>query len=109
MLKLRLFVCFYHLTNNFSVDNTPPTCRPNPISDLDVTMEIPLELRSSVVNFQEPNAVDNCGAVILDSRSHSPGDSFNVGDTQVRYTFRDTSGNMVTCSLTITVRQGIYF
>ena len=90
------------------MDNTPPTCDPNPTSQLDVRMEVPLESRSSAVIFQEPNAVDNCGEVILESRSHAPGSSFDVGNTQVRYTFRDTAGNTVICSLTVTVVQGIY-
>lgn len=47
------------------------------------------------------------GAQLRISSTHSPGDTFPVGETAVYYTATDQSGNNRTCELIITV-QGNY-
>ena len=36
-------------------------------------------------------------------RTHGPGDSFGLGDTQVSYIFNDEAGNEATCVFTVSV------
>ena len=48
-------------------------------------------------------ATDNSGVVTLIRRTHTPGDFFLVGATQVTYTFQDPSGNTATCSFNVIV------
>ncbi len=49
-----------------------------------------------------PTATDNCGAPTLTS-SHASGATFPVGTTTVTYTATDASGNVDSCSFTVTV------
>ena len=59
-----------------------------------------------MVSWEEPSATDSSGNPQR-IRSHSPGTRFPIGETTVRYTFTDTSGNSATCTFTITVRETI--
>ncbi len=58
------------------------------------------------VDWDEATAVDNSGSATLVSRSDSPGAFFPVGERSVTYTFSDPSGNIGTCSFTITITEG---
>ncbi|XP_072048991.1 uncharacterized protein [Amphiura filiformis] len=59
---------------------------------------------TAVVSWTEPTASDNSGSVTLTS-SHSPGDSFPIGDTTVTYTATDPYGNKATKTFTVTVKD----
>ncbi|MFK7933149.1 MAG: HYR domain-containing protein, partial [Saprospiraceae bacterium] len=52
-----------------------------------------------------PNAVDNCGIEDIQS-THSSGDIFPLGTTQVIYSAVDGSGNTMVCAFNVTVRDG---
>ena len=84
---------FLYLT---SADVIPPVCGPSN----DITQTIPL---GTPVSWTEPQATDNCGSVIIQSKSHTPGAVFGPGVTQVKYVFADGSGNSVSCSFDINV------
>ena len=81
------------------VDRTPPVCLP--VQDASATT--PLGSPGTTVTFQEPTANDNSGTATLRSRTHSPGQFFPVGPTEVCYTFADPSGNTVDCCLDVNV------
>lgn len=63
---------------------------------------------STAAFWSEPTATDVSGTATLQSRSHAPGDQFNLGATQVMYIFSDASGNIETCLFTIIVNAGMY-
>ncbi|XP_072051695.1 uncharacterized protein [Amphiura filiformis] len=84
------------------VDNTPPTCSPQPN---DITRIIPLNQGSTSVSFAAPRAQDDCGQPTFVSSSHQSGSTFNTGTTQVNYVYRDSSGNQVTCSFNVIVNE----
>ncbi|XP_071824330.1 uncharacterized protein [Apostichopus japonicus] len=70
---------------------------------LDVTETIPLNGFGTTVQFREPTATDNSGTVNLQSRTHTPGQFFQSGTTQVTYVFIDPSGNTAECSFNIII------
>ncbi|XP_072051694.1 uncharacterized protein [Amphiura filiformis] len=84
------------------VDNTPPTCSPQPN---DITRIIPLNQGSTSVSFAAPRAQDDCGQPTLVSSSHQSGGTFNTGTTRVSYVYRDSSRNQVTCSFNVIVNE----
>ena len=55
------------------------------------------------VPWTEPTAIDNSGMIPTVTQSHQSGDSFNIGTTQVIYTFEDMAGNQAQCSFTVTL------
>ena len=81
---------------------TPPVCGQTNT----VTADTPLGSPGTVVQFTEPQATDNSGTVTLRSRSHSPGQFFQVGTTEVCYTFADPSQNTVDCCFDVIVVEG---
>jgi gliding motility-associated-like protein len=60
----------------------------------------------STVTWTPPAISDNCPGVQY-SESHSSGDFFPIGVTTVSYNATDVSGNISTCSFTITVVDNI--
>ncbi|GCB75815.1 hypothetical protein scyTo_0020401, partial [Scyliorhinus torazame] len=54
--------------------------------------------------WEEPQFSDNSGAPVKIKKTHSPGDIFSRGETVVRYTATDPSGNSRTCDIQITIR-----
>ena len=56
---------------------------------------------SMVATWTEPTATDNSGVAPTVTQSHQPGESFNVGTTEVTYTFTDMAGNEAMCLFTI--------
>ena len=86
----------------FQVDSTPPVCG----QTSDVVETTPLGSPGTPVQFTEPQATDNSGTVTLRSRTHSTGQFFQVGTTQVCYTFADPSQNTVDCCFNVIVTEG---
>ena len=64
-------------------------------------MTVPFGTPSRAVTWIEPTATDDCGVPTV-RQTYRPGQSFNVGVTQVNYLFTDSSGNEEVCSFTIT-------
>ena len=87
------------------VAHTPPVCLPTQDASVTTTLGSP----GTTVTFQEPTANDNSGTATLRSRTHSPGQFFPVGTTEVCYTFADPSGNTVDCCLDVIVREGMCY
>ncbi|PIK44136.1 hyalin [Apostichopus japonicus] len=86
------------------IDEVPPVIA---CVGLDVTETIPLNVFGTPVQFREPTAADNSGTAILQSRTHTPGQFFQSGTTQVTYVFRDPSGNTAECSFNIIITVGM--
>ncbi|XP_022082334.1 uncharacterized protein LOC110974776 isoform X2 [Acanthaster planci] len=57
------------------------------------------------VQFTEPTATDNTGVVNLAFNSHSSGDLFPAGQTDVTFIFEDEAGNQATCMFTVTINE----
>ena len=64
-------------------------------------------LASAIVSWSEPTATDNSGTQTL-TWTHSSGSVFNIGDTVVKYSSIDSSGNQRIELFTVTV-YGEYF
>ena len=61
---------------------------------------------TATVSWTEPTATDNCtiSGSLVKYRSHSPGSTFSVGSTQIKYAFTDAAGNISdTCSFNVIV------
>ena len=69
----------------------------------DISVAIPLGFTGTTISWPEPTATDNSGSTVGFTSTSSPGDTFNVGTTQVTYTFVDGSGNDAFCSFFVTV------
>ena len=80
------------------VDTEPPTIFNCPQS---TTYEVGIGVPSRSVSWIEPIATDNSGGQPTVVRSHQPGSTFNVGTTQVTYTFTDQSQNSATCTFAV--------
>ena len=86
-----------------TVDTTPPV-----IACInDVTTTTTAGSTGTTVTWTEPTATDNSGVVSLTGRTHQPGTFFNIGTTQVTYTFTDGSGNSATCTFNVNVVSGM--
>ncbi|XP_069487009.1 sushi, von Willebrand factor type A, EGF and pentraxin domain-containing protein 1 isoform X2 [Ambystoma mexicanum] len=60
--------------------------------------------KEHIAKWEEPQFSDNSGAPMIVTQTHSPGDLFSLGETTVRYTATDPSGNNRTCEIHIIVR-----
>ncbi len=58
---------------------------------------------SGIGSWGSIEAVDNSGIPPTLTQTHRPGDRFQLGPTQVIYTFTDGSGNSATCRFTVNV------
>ncbi|XP_038051960.1 uncharacterized protein LOC119724809 isoform X2 [Patiria miniata] len=82
-------------------DVEPPVIANCPMNIMDATAEMYYN-----VSWAPPNATDNCDSPseINVTSTHYPGDSFLAGsDTEVTYTFTDTSNNSAVCNFTVSV------
>ena len=61
------------------------------------------------IKWTEPEALDISNNVSLIFQSHSSGDNFSLGTTDVSYTFVDESGNTEFCNFTIILSSGKAF
>ena len=69
---------------------------------LNVTTNLTSTRAEKMVTWQPPNVSDNSGFYNLSS-SHSSGDLFPVGDTEVHYIATDQSSNAASCGFTVKV------
>ncbi|XP_030841107.1 hyalin-like [Strongylocentrotus purpuratus] len=84
------------------VDRTPPVAS----CPADTRLEVGPSGTSRQVVFTAPNATDNSGVVpTVVFQSHTPGDFFTLGTTQVTYTFADGNGNSDSCSFNVIITQ----
>ncbi len=83
-------------------DNTNPTINcPEDIIVSGIQGSMPC---SALVEYDEPNAEDNCGAITLERTSGLPsGALFNEGTTLISYRVTDQSGYSATCSFNVVV------
>ena len=88
---------------------TAPDGTPNPPTGTTVTADAPCNSQGTTVIFDEPTATDNSGTVTLASRTHTPGDFFPIGNTEVTYVFEDSAGNSASYTFTVNVREGNIF
>jgi gliding motility-associated-like protein len=56
----------------------------------------------AVVSWTVPGANDNCSTVAM-TKTHDPGQTFQLGATPVRYSATDASGNITTCEFMVNV------
>ncbi|MGE4620412.1 MAG: HYR domain-containing protein, partial [Planctomycetota bacterium] len=68
----------------------------------DITLDAEDGLCTSVVNWELPEATDNCEAATLVA-NHQPGSDYSVGTTVVTYTATDIHGNITLESFNVTV------
>ena len=81
-------------------DNIPPVITFCPSSQ---TFQVSPGTNGLSVTWQEPQATDNSGVAPTVTSTHSSGNFFNIGFTNVAYTFSDGAGNQARCEFTITV------
>jgi len=84
----------------FKIDTSCPL-----ISDCpgDVTVVAPFGETSAEVDWDAPTAEDLGSGIQTFTSTHHPGDTFEVGTTEVIYTALDNAGNVATCSFDVTV------
>ncbi|XP_030840813.1 uncharacterized protein LOC105442568 [Strongylocentrotus purpuratus] len=90
-------------TCNFTVvvgDNTEPDLTDCPVVD---SLVAPQGSSMGRAFWDPPTAEDN-SAMVTVSSSHSSGDTFPIGPTDVVYTATDAAGNNATCNFTVVVR-----
>jgi hypothetical protein len=78
-------------------DATPPV-----FSNCPANITLNTDAGSGVATWNEPNATDACLPIIITSTRGS-GSRFAAGTTTVTYSAQDPSGNVATCSFTVTV------
>ncbi|MEO1412236.1 MAG: HYR domain-containing protein, partial [Bacteroidota bacterium] len=89
--------CLFSVT---VVDDMLPTWTNCPVDTIFAAANLP-DCRATV-SWNEPIPNDNCSIVTL-NRTHSPGDTFDLGNTTVIYTAADPSGNNGSCAFVISV------
>ncbi|XP_022109740.1 uncharacterized protein LOC110989561 isoform X3 [Acanthaster planci] len=63
-------------------------------------------LATAITTFGQPTGADNDGIPIVPVGSHTNGSAFDLGVTQVSFSFMDSSGNVAYCNFTVTVVDG---
>ena len=85
-------------------DSTAPTFSNCPT---DITVYGPISNCQTQATWTPPTATDNCATNVTMTSSHTPGDQFALGTTQVTYTAMDSlingSNNSSTCTFNVTV------
>ncbi|MBK7938675.1 MAG: HYR domain-containing protein [Lewinellaceae bacterium] len=84
------------------VDNDPPylSCSPNIVLDTDPGV------CSAITTWSAPTTHDNCGVpTLVQTAGPVNGSAFPKGTTMVAFKSTDGSGNMTTCSFTVTVND----
>ena len=82
-------------------DTTPPMFTNCPA---DITISSLPDSCGSIVSWTPPVEIDNCGPVSVTS-THTPGDFFELGITEVMYIVTDGAGLSDTCTFTVTVED----
>lgn len=83
------------------LDLENPTIRNCPSNMVVETLPASCEAQ---VKWDPPSAIDNCNVASF-TNSHSPGDLFPLGITQVTYTATDGFGNTAECSFQVEVKD----
>ena len=87
---------------NGPLDTVPPVISDCP-TDIFVNLDTCCEV---IVNWIEPTADDGFYSLVdTFTSTHSPGDSFPVGKTEVTYTATDAYGNSATCKFSIIIEE----
>ncbi|XP_071945813.1 hyalin-like [Antedon mediterranea] len=92
-------LCEFNVTIN---DEETPMTSNCPTVDLQI---IPGSESDKVVSWDEPTFTDNSGDAPSVASTHSPDDTFGIGETTVTYTATDGSGNEGYCYINVTVVQ----
>ena len=72
----------------------------------DFTKEIPIDQNSVIVDFNKPAPTENCsGVTVTQTKGQASGSQFTVGEHEIKFTAKDTAGNSLVCSFTITVKK----
>ncbi|XP_071814131.1 uncharacterized protein [Apostichopus japonicus] len=87
--------------NVIRVDSVPPVISDCPSQQ---TITVELGITSAQVVWLQPSATDNSGTATLQTQTHSPGDSFSLGPTTVRYIFVDPASNPAICEFIVLVQ-----
>ena len=96
--------CSFTVTVTTGTDTMPPAISGCPDR---INIIIPFGMNSMIVTWTEPTATDNSGMTPTVTQTHRPGNSFNIGTTEVTYTFSDLAGNQAQCSFIVTVTTGM--
>ncbi len=59
----------------------------------------------AVVSWTAPTFTDNCAGVVTITSSHNPGNTFPIGNTEVKYTGTDSQGNVSVCAFNVIVKN----
>ena len=81
-------------------DDTPPLFQNCP-TEISIAVD---EACRAIAHWTIPTAIDNCQVVSLTS-SHSPGDTFQAGITEVEYKATDSYGNISHCRFNVVVKD----
>ncbi|XP_022092566.1 uncharacterized protein LOC110980305 [Acanthaster planci] len=94
--------CNFTVTVN-EVDSEPPLIISCPMN---ITTSVYSHLLNDglVVEWTEPEVIDNSGRIQSTNATHRPGSKFRQGPTTVTYRFADPSDNVATCSFSVTVQ-----
>ncbi|MBK8492611.1 MAG: HYR domain-containing protein [Saprospirales bacterium] len=73
----------------------------------DIEVAVDVDECGAYVNWQGPEAEDNCAATVVqtDASGLTTGDMFGVGVTTIEYTATDAAGNSAICTFTVTVTE----
>nr|XP_054749141.1 hyalin-like [Lytechinus pictus] len=71
----------------------------------DITQSTDPAVNNASVSWTEPAVTDDRDNATISTDNYSPGDTFPIGSTAVMYTATDISGNTVTCSFTVLIRD----
>lgn len=83
------------------VDATPPEVSNCP--ETGVTATLSASTTVVAVQWPEPTAIDNSQLQVQVEKTHSPGQFFSQGITEVVYTFRDSVNNAQECRFMVIV------
>jgi gliding motility-associated-like protein len=92
-------------TCSFSVtieDNEQPEI----ICPADIAVSNDPGMCGAIVTFSDPTVIENCGTTtLIQTEGPASGSEFPVGVTTITYEATDGSGNVISCSFTITVND----
>ena len=103
---MRLYILLFLISKIISfrfvtilVDTTEPVISGCPANQ---TITVPTGTAQATVTWTPPAVADH-DTRLQSTVSHTPGSTFGLQTTPVRYTFTDGAGNSATCTFTITV------
>ena len=97
---------FFFFNTVVPIDSSAPVISNCPESR---SYTVPIGTPSTTASWVEPTATDNSNVAPTVDKSHTPGDSFDVGTTIVTYRYSDGAGNLATCSFAIMGNLFVFF